>query len=45
MQIGFQTGDKEGVSFKFARFGPHLGGFVIFKSLISVFFFGKGFAF
>jgi len=38
MQIGFQTWDKEGVSFKFARFGVHQGGFIIFRSLISVLF-------
>jgi hypothetical protein len=44
MQIGFQTWDKEGVSFKFARFGVHQGVFVIFRSLISVFF-GNFFAF
>lgn len=38
MQIGFQTWDKEGVSFKFARFGVHQGGFIIFR---LVFFLGK----
>ncbi len=37
MQIGFQTWDKQGVSFKFARFGVHQGGFVIFRPLISGF--------
>jgi hypothetical protein len=29
MQIGFQTWDKEGVSFKIARFGVHQGVSVI----------------